>query len=678
MAADRPPDPFPELGDERAHLRRARACRDRMVAELERVVASREAADEITQEYVEVVAADALADLGRPGAADFFGRIDVAEDGDVARPWYVGRRHIDDADRTPVVVDWRAPVAAPFYRATVHDPLGVRRRRRFTQRDGDLVAYLDEHLDDPDAADVAGGIPDPVLAEIGAARTGAMREIVATIQAEQDTIIRRPLEGCVVVQGGPGTGKTAVGLHRAAYLLFEHRRRLAREGVLVVGPNRVFLEYVADVLPSLGERSVTQRTLLELATPTVPVSAEDDEDVARLKGDARLAAVLARAAAAAVRPPEDDLRIPVGARVVRIPADEVAGWFASALASPRPLNRRRAGFRALAAQELARRTGVADAWGRAGAARTVLDRAWPIVRPIALVERVLRRPEVLGDAAEGILAGPEIARLAAAGRGRRRPWTPADQLLVDEAAAQLDGVAATFGHVVVDEAQDLSAIGLRAVGRRAPSGSLTLLGDLAQTSTPAGQDDWAVALGHLGVAGAVEHLTIGYRVPAPILELAARVLPLTGAAVVAPRSVRAEGSPPAVVRRERLGDAVVAAVADLRRRHPLTGVVAPAARLEELAAALSGAGLTPADRLGGLAPDEVPLFAAERAKGLELDGVVVAAPGELLDGTRRGARLLYVALTRAVQEAALAVTGPLPPVLAADGVGDTVGHAPWR
>ena len=204
--------------------------------------------------------AEALADLRSPGAGDFFGRIDTVDGGGPER-WYIGRRHIEDDDHDPVVVDWRAPIAAPFYRATGADPLGVALRRRFTLDDGEITAYLDEHLDDPDAADVASGIPDPVLAEIGAERTGAMREIVATIQAEQDLVIRAPIDQVLVVQGGPGTGKTAVALHRAAYLMFEHRRRLARDGVLVVGPNRAFLDYIANVLPSLGERSVRQCTV---------------------------------------------------------------------------------------------------------------------------------------------------------------------------------------------------------------------------------------------------------------------------------------------------------------------------------------------------------------------------------------------------------------------------------
>ena len=256
---------FGELEAERARLAFARRSRDLMIERLERVD-PQGAADDITAEYVEMTVSEALADLRSPGAGDFFGRIDTIEQGALER-WYLGRRHIEDNEHDPVVVDWRAPVAAPFYRATGADPLGVSLRRRFTLDDGEITAYFDEHLDDPDAADVASGIPDPVLAEISAERTGAMREIVATIQAEQDHVIRAPIDQVLVVQGGPGTGKTAVALHRAAYLMFEHRRRLARDGVLVVGPNRAFLDYIANVLPSLGERSVRQCTVARPVRP---------------------------------------------------------------------------------------------------------------------------------------------------------------------------------------------------------------------------------------------------------------------------------------------------------------------------------------------------------------------------------------------------------------------------
>src|SRR5687768_17253781 len=325
---DAPVNPFPELDAERDRLTFARRSRDRMIERLEQVDPD-SSADEITKEYIEMTVWDALNDLRSPGAGDFFGRIDTAPDfgapdpdrsdsrrgrrpADVTETWYIGRRHIEDDQHDPVVVDWRAPIAAPFYRATGADPLGVALRRRFTLDSPDggptnITAYLDEQLDDPDAADVASGIPDPVLAEIGAARTGAMREIVATIQAEQDVVIRAPIDQVLIVQGGPGTGKTAVALHRAAYLMFEHRRRLAREGVLVVGPNRAFLDYISHVLPSLGERSVRQCTVADLCLPKVEIAGTDDHDSARSKGSVTMLELLATTTLDAVKPPVDDV-----------------------------------------------------------------------------------------------------------------------------------------------------------------------------------------------------------------------------------------------------------------------------------------------------------------------------------------------------------------------------------
>jgi DNA helicase IV len=636
------PDPFPDLAAERARLAFARACRDAMIRRFEHVDPAA-AADEITAEYVEVTVAEALEDLRTPGAGDFFGRIDEG----TGERWYIGRRHIEDDAHEPVVVDWRAPIAAPFYRATHADPFGLAHRRRFTSVDGDLTAYLDEQLDDPEHMDAGSGIPDPVLAEIGAARTGAMREIVATIQAEQDVVIRAPLDQCLVVQGGPGTGKTAVGLHRAAYLLFEHRRRLVRDGVLVVGPNRVFLDYIGNVLPSLGERSVEQRTALDLCVPKVAITGVDDAGARRHKGSEEMLALLEQRSTEHVGVPAGDLRVPVGARTLTVTRDEMASWIDQALHAATPVNRRRDSLKGIVQRDLLRRYERDDLWEKMPVLRAALVKAWPTQQPIRLVDRLLPGPA-----------------------GRRRAWTVADQFLVDEANSLLNGTPFTFGHVVVDEAQDHSAVALRCIGRRSPSGSMTLLGDLAQSTTPAGQRDWGDVLRLLRAEAAeVAHLTIGYRVPAPILDMANLLLPHTGVAAEASRSVRLEGDPPAM-RAVAPGDpadlaaAVVDEVRVVRHRHHNTGVVAPEPRLADVAAALAAAGFRPVDRVHDLDHDDVPLFHAEAVKGLEFDGVVVVNPHEIFDGTERGARLLYVAMTRAVQVLHLVGTDPdvMPPV----------------
>ncbi|MEQ1872658.1 MAG: ATP-binding domain-containing protein [Ilumatobacteraceae bacterium] len=631
-------EPFAELAAENEHLGFARACRDRMIERFS-VLDPDASADEITKEYIEVTVAEALEDLRTPGAGDFFGRIDDAGH----ERWYIGRRHIENETHDPVVIDWRAPIAAPFYRATHADPFGLSHRRRFMMADGDLTAYLDEQLDDPDHEAAGSGIPDPVLAEIGSARTGAMREIVATIQAEQDVVIRAPLDQCLVVQGGPGTGKTAVGLHRAAYLLFEHRRRLVRDGVLVVGPNKVFLDYIGNVLPSLGERSVQQRTALELCVPKVPITGEDDRETRAWKGSIEVLDLLERAATDHIVIPADDIRVPFGARTITITTDELGSWITQALNANAPVNKRRDSMKGIVQRDMLRRFDRDDVWEKAPALRAAITKAWPTQLPIKVVDKLLPGPS-----------------------GKKRQWTVADQFLVDEANSLLNGTPFTYGHVVVDEAQDHSAVALRCIGRRSPASSLTILGDLAQSTTPAGQRDWTEALGHLRVsASEIAHLTIGYRVPAPILDVANRLLPHTQVATAASRSVRAEGDAPSVrmASSADLADAVADEVQLVRHRHRNTGVVAPIELHTAIATALAAVGFNAADRVHDLAANDVPIFHPEAVKGLEFDGVIVVNPHQIFDGSALGARLLYVAMTRAVQVLHIVTDAPLPPAI---------------
>jgi DNA helicase IV len=648
------PNAFPELADERSRLAFARACRDRMIDRLESVDPTR-SADEITAEYIEMTVWEALDSLRSPGAGDFFGRIDEpAPRGGAIEEWYIGRRHIENDDGEPVVVDWRAPISAPFYRATAVDPLGVVFRRRFTLAEGEITAYLDEHLDDPDGGSVAAGIPDPVLAEIGAERSGAMREIVATIQAEQDIVIRSDIDQALIVQGGPGTGKTAVALHRAAYLLFEHRARLARDGVLVVGPNQAFLDYISNVLPSLGERAVRQCTALDLCIPKVDLAGVDGADAARWKGSADRLTEIEAAALDLIQPPEEDVVVPIGARRHVFEASLIAEWIDTAKDGVVPINQRRERLRVLAQQELRRRSGGEDRWSEAGPLKSMLNKCWPTQKPVTLVDRYLPGP-----------------------RGKRRRWTAADQFLLDEANTLLNGTPFTYAHVIVDEAQDQSAVALRVIGRRSPAGSLTLVGDVAQSTTPAGQERWVDVFAHLGTGrsgagldGTVADLTIGYRVPEPILTVANRLLPFTGVDATASRSVRSEGDGPSwrtVDGRASLMATVAVVVREVKHRHKLTGVVAPPELHDSITAALAASGLVAVDHVHELGHDDVPLFGAEAVKGLEFDGVVVVNPHDILDADgenpSRGARLLYVAMTRAVQELAFVTDAPPPDVI---------------
>jgi DNA helicase IV len=472
-----------------------------------------------------------------------------------------------------------------------------------------------------------------------------MREIVATIQAEQDHVIRASIDQVLVVQGGPGTGKTAVALHRAAYLMFEHRRRLAREGVLVVGPNRAFLDYIANVLPSLGERAVRQCTVADLCVPKVAITGVDDAATAARKGSASMLDHLAAAALRVIVPPADDVVVPLGARRLVFTAAEIAEWLERAADAVIPVNQRRQRLRAIAGQELQRRTGRDDVWPDATPLRQALDKSWPTQQPVRFVDRFL------AEQFEGR-------------RGRRRAWTAADQLLVDEASSILNGPPLTYGHVVVDEAQDHSAVALRVIGRRSPGGSMTLVGDVAQSTAPGGQERWDDVFSAI-VAGATEPtrgiavLSIGYRVPEPVLAEANRLLPFTGVDATPSQSVRTGGTPPTWRTTDTTGLAATVAslVAEVKHRHRLTGIVATPPLHDALSAALAVVGFSAVDHVHQLGHDDVPLFGPEQVKGLEFDGVVVVEPNAILDGTARGARLLYVAMTRAVQELAFVTTG---------------------
>jgi DNA helicase IV len=339
--------------------------------------------------------------------------------------------------------------------------------------------------------------------------------------------------------------------------------------------------------------------------------------------------------------------VPIGARRHVFTAELVAEWIETAKGGVVPINQRRERLRVLAQQELRRRCGGDDRWSEAGPLKSALTACWPTQKAVRLVDRYLPGP-----------------------RGARRAWTTADQLLVDEANTLLDGTPFTYAHVVVDEAQDHSAVALRVIGRRSPRGSATLVGDVAQSTTPAGQERWQDVFSHLGAEGTIADLTIGYRVPEPILDVANRLLPHTGVDARASRSVRVEGGPPAwhVTTRRELSAEVARVVAEVKHRHRLTGVVAPTALHESLADALAAAGWATIDHVHELRHDDVPLFGPEQVKGLEFDGVVVVDPHAILDADgadpQRGARLLYVAMTRAVQELAFVSVDAPPAVIA--------------
>lgn len=609
-----------------------------------------------------------------------FGRLD-ADDGD---RWYVGRRHVEDQGGNPVVVDWRAPISTPFYRATAADPMELSRRRRFVMTRRRIDDLFDEVFDDPDSVDAAhhGGIPDPLLAELERSRTGSMRDIVATIAAEQDVVIRAELGTCLVVQGGPGTGKTAVGLHRAAFLLFEHRGALDREGVLVVGPNPLFLSYIAQVLPSLGEAATRQTTIERLVGGRV--RATDSFDAARLKGDPRLAEVLARGAHHHLKAPDHDVEVATPWGPIRLSGvaigdaiDEIVAR-GTAFAVGRTALRTRVRRMAWLAHQNARGDSAAPADIFESAMRSSSDlngavaRIWPSLSAPVLVKRLLTNRLALAAAAEGLLdvSEQELLRRPGARRIDDEPWTVAELVLLDEAEALLNGVSRTYGHVVVDEAQDLSAMELRAVARRCPARSMTILGDLAQATAPAAQSSWEAVVAHLGSppTASIEELELGYRVPKAILDVANRLLPTVAPGVRPSRSVRLDGAAPALipVPAEEIAAAVVAVVGEHVGTWSSVGVVVPAHLLDRVEVALRIAGVPFGDAGRGGLTEAVTVLLPPEAKGLEFDAVVVVEPAAFLvdDDDDVGGRLLYIALTRAVQELSIVHSAPLPVALA--------------
>jgi DNA helicase IV len=615
--------------------------------------------------------AKALREL--PPGPLFFGRLDFA-DGDPGhggQHYHVGRLRItEDPAAPPLVVDWRAPVSRAFYQASARDPRGVEVRRRFGWAPGsrgeaaDLTGLEDEHLGRGESR-----TSDIVAREIERPRVGPMRDIAATIQPEQDDLVRAALADSVCVQGAPGTGKTAVGLHRAAYLLYTHPKRLQRAGLLILGPNRTFLHYIAEVLPSLGETGVGQSTLLE-EIARHPVTGTDPADTAALKHDPRMAEVLRRALYGRVTTDGvTDLAVKDGSSRWRVPAGELAAIVEAVRTEEPPyaIGRERVRTRVVRRlrERAERRAGVLPAsWvrriERARPLTEHLDLVWPKVRPEEVLARLLTDPAELARVADGLLDPEEQAALVWPRPPRSHKsarWSAADLVLLDELSGLIEHPEG-YGHIVVDEAQDLSPMECRAIARRAAFGSLTVLGDLAQGTTAWAARDWSVQLRHLGRPdAAVVPLTTGFRVPAAVVDLANRLLPRLDVSVPPSESLRADGE----LRLRPTDDvpgATVTAVREALAHEGSVGVVAADADVDAVRAALTAAGLDPAgpDELGA----RVTLVPASMVKGLEYDHVVAVEPAAVAEAEERGAHRLYVVLTRAVSRLDVVHARPLP------------------
>ncbi|GAA2510619.1 AAA family ATPase [Pilimelia columellifera] len=670
-----------ELTAERDHLAASRAALHAMRMRAEQMYAAGHtvAGDPFAAEMLGIALARRVAELADSQTTPlFFGRLDLdgatvaddtgAEHGEVVRGrFYVGRRHVSDDAGEPMVLDWRAPLSRTFYRASASARLGVTTRRRFGFNDGRLTSFEDERLS---LGQELGSASRLLTEEIERPRVGPMRDIVATIQPEQDELVRAPLEVSICVQGAPGTGKTAVGLHRAAFLLYLHRERLRRSGVLIVGPNSAFLGYIAAVLPALGELEVAQSTIDEVIARG-PARGADGATSQVIKHDARMAEVLRRALWAKVTRPEGPIQVSDGSYRWRVDAGVLARIVDDVRREglPYALGRDRVRARVVALLQLQAESRAGEspteAWqrrmGRSKPVAEFLDGCWPAATPERLLWELLSDARRLAAAAGGLLTDAEQAALVWA-KPARTPrsarWSAADMVLLDELAGLIERPA-SLGHVILDEAQDLSPMQCRAIARRTPHGSVTVLGDLAQGTSPWAAADWADTMAHLGKPDAgIVPLTTGFRVPHVVVELANRLLPFLGVNVPGGVSLRHDGEL-TITAVDDLTTAVVAEVRRAGQQPGSIGVIAPDALAAGLRDALTAAGETPGVEVGG----PLAVVPATVAKGLEYDHVVVVEPAVIVGAEERGLHRLYVVLTRAVSRLSILHTEPLPVAL---------------
>ena len=698
----------PDLAEEQAYVDHAYECLERSRLDAWRLRDLTEVGRGGTHqaryeaEVFEGAITQRLSRLELRDAALVFGRIDRYVEGGL-ESFHIGRLAVADEDREPVVVDWRAPVAEPFYRATGRHPMGLARRRHFAVKGRQILGLEDElfgegHLGvGPEAPEGLRGY-STLLAALERGRTGTLGDIVATIQAEQDEIIRSPQAGVLVVQGGPGTGKTVVALHRAAYLLYTHRFPLEDQGVLVIGPNRLFLRYIEQVLPSLGEAGVEQVVLADLV-PDVTFGAVDAPATVKVKGDVRMADVIAKAVRDRQRPLKNELVVPYGLGHLRLRPEDSDRIVRDARRRYRRHNGARKFvesevFAALAASSRdgsATTEQVRDRLRHTDEVRTALERMWPVLTPGELLNDLFGSRPLAKLAAAKWLREEEYTALyrERAHDPHDQVWSEADAPLLDEARELLgpkpvkanrvpnrnpdgtpvpvtDDEIRTYGHIVIDEVQDLSPMALRMAARRSLNGSMTVVGDLAQATGEHAPRSWDDVLAHLPdrKAPRLTELTVGYRIPETIMQLADRIAARAVPGLTPPRAVRMGEHPPVVV--GTTADALTSSViGEVRRLQTELGegvvaVIAPDTLADELYESLTAAGLAvgQASRQGLEQP--VTLVPVSLVKGLELDGVVVVEPARIVSEQAQGLRALYVALTRSTRELSVVHAEPLP------------------
>ena len=688
-------DKHPEFDEEQAYIRHAYECLEQSRVDALKMRSFNEAGPGGTHQArfernaVDEQLVHRLEKLELGNAALVFGRIDrLAESPEQIETFHIGRLALSDRNREPVVIDWRAPVAEPFYRATGRDPMGLARRRHFVVNGPELIALEDElfgeghlgvgHDEGLGGEDMRTSLRgfSTLITALERSRSGQLGDIVATIQAEQDEIIRSPQAGVLVVQGGPGTGKTVVALHRAAYLLYTHRFPLEDQGVLVIGPNRVFLRYIERVLPSLGEAGVEQVVLGDLC-PGVGFGGTESHEAARVKGLKKMARVIEKAVDDRERPLKEDAVFPFGTGYVRLTVEESRFIVKSARRRYHRHNqaRRYVENEVWAALASTWRGGevepesVREALRHTPEWRALIERMWPVLTPAQLLHDLYGSRALLKSAGQGILREDEYLALH---RARSADiddvkWTNADAALLDEARFVLgpklnrqgkvdetDEIR-TYGHIVVDEVQDLTPMQLRMVTRRSLNGSMTVVGDIAQATGSLAPNSWDDVLAHLPgrKEPRVSGLSVGYRIPGAIMELADKVMHVATPGLRSPRAVRQGESAPEIVRvdagrvvAESVERAVVLSRGDDAGR---VAVICPDPLVEAVAAELESHNVSFGRAQSSGLDNDITIVPATLVKGLEIDESVVVEPAAIVDLDPQGLRLLYVALTRSTR-----------------------------
>ncbi|WP_255767580.1 HelD family protein [Pseudarthrobacter sulfonivorans] len=608
-----------------------------------------------------------------PSEAVATARMDL-EDGETI---YLGSVAIRDEKYDLLVAPWQSQVGEIFYEATHEEPRGLTRKRIFTTKFNRIESFNDvifQELSDDISAGTFVGEQDPLLEDLGRGRGEFMRDIVRTITAAQNRIIRAPKDQLLVIQGGPGTGKTAVALHRVSWILFNHREELQPKDVLVVGPNPTFTKYIRRVLPTLGDIDVVQQSLAQLLAGDFVPRGLDTPDVARKKGSAKMESIVQKGLGGRARVPADGLEVKRTdtALSVSVSKEEVEQLLAG-IANSGLYNRRRAQFRAALQTAVA---GRIDAGRRDSA--PLIDRAsleeqservYPSLSPQQFVRELYGSKDRLiragaTESEVGLLYRPAVPKIG------DEPWTMADLGVIDCAADAISGTLSRYGHIVVDEAQDLSYMQLRAVRRRSQNGSMTVVGDIAQATSAYSRKDWNQVLTTLGTEGnfTEAELSIGYRVPAPVLAVAARVLATAAPGLAAPEAFprQIEEEPRwHVVAADELMDSVVMSVKDYSSRGLFVGVVVAEAQMISVRTAFRSAGIKYSESADGGLSQGINLVSPEESKGLEFDAVVVVEPEAILE-LAQGDKLLYIALTRTVHHLDVILRADRVPEMLAD------------